>query len=406
MVNKIHWFSGMQIEPQQFQQSDLAKEKNLSSLMQYVNPHFFGVVEFEYEIAQNEGELKVTKLIAILAGQVINIEETLVLKLDKIIENKHLVFFVVPTTEITYNSSVLPQNYCSVEEKTKDLNNENFVTKICYLKPMYSLVIDHIPLHHIGFQICILSHTAQGIIAEEYDAPGIYIKSMKYSYKKCLEIVTEIKQKINDMRYGDAILQTTNNIYYKLIKVLFGYEYALKNNLHPFNICWQLLFIWGELSDVPLSLDDIHEYDQSNAFTCIDQLINCVKEVLQNIKQRYNIIQFSKNKSVFYLANPSFKTRSKITVLMNFSVLTSEKDILNWISTCIITSLNQVKSIVDRRAYGCLRKVTETYLKNNNCIFVVEIDIDNAINLEYDFVILHQTNLQPLSISLLNTSDL
>ena len=101
-------------------------------------------------------------------------------------------------------------------------------------------------------------------------------------------------------------------------------------------------------------------YDHNNLFSTFDSLLQHTRNILNNLKQRYDIIHFTKDGSVFKLQmKKEWLEKDEIAIGIQKAFSSSDDEILAWIGGTLIASESMFSVIRDRRVLGAERKILE-----------------------------------------------
>ena len=203
----IHWYSGMLLEPQHFQQHDIYLQQQARQQLELLQPWYWGLMDLALDPERlNEGTIKIDRLRAVMpdgllvswtpelaqAGQV---QGELSLELAKLDLTGGLkVYLTVPArAPAAASDQAAVRRYDSVSgPEALDENTGDNPMSIKRLRPRVRLVAGKTPpAHYVSFPLCCVERSREQVVLGEYHPPLLRLEASRFlgehSLQKCLE---------------------------------------------------------------------------------------------------------------------------------------------------------------------------------------------------------------------------
>jgi type VI secretion system protein ImpJ len=122
-------------------------------------------------------------------------------------------------------------------------------------------------------------------------------------------------------------------------------------------------------------------YDHNDLYKTFDSLIQYAKNILNGLKQQYDIIHFEKDGSVFKLMmKKEWLDRNEIAIGIQKSFSASDDEILAWINGVQIASESMLSVARDKRVLGAERKILErgAYITQPSGMTIISVKVKTA----------------------------
>ncbi len=210
--------------------------------------------------------------------------------------------------------------------------------------------------------------TDRGIVSTNFIAPFLTLSEHSQISSMCRDIVGAIREKIS--YFAERKENFTQNSAEEsianlrlLIQAALPLESIIKiEGLHPFEIfkCF-LNSIASIIAINPAGLVyKLPVYNHNDIYNCFEQLYNYSIELLQHLKQKYDVIKFQKDNNVFSLnIIPEWLKNDEIVIGIRKPFAVSNDDMLSWINGLQIASTSTFPLIKDKRVLGAERRILE-----------------------------------------------
>ena len=359
ITNPIYWYESMLVGPKHFQKLSLRYEQLLQYFLYLNNPYYWGVINIEDSLINNN-QYKVNKIEAILPdGQLIYFED----------EDHFKLYHTMPEPKksIDYQEKTIYLRSTPIEElflKTKiDIKNvDDF--EIVDLKPKIAIgtkqTTNSLPIAKIKYD-------NDGLLKKINYIPPMTIIDKEFDlYKLCDTLLSNISEKLKILNMTKNRLSTVSKFQFKY---LLSARYSLKtallaNNIHPYDIYLSLCNITGLLYSMNEKyVETFPSYEHENLLQTFTDLEKNINEELFKVKVITPETKiFSKNpgKKLFslHLQNKWLKEGS---LIIGVKKKDDNQNISTWMDRCIIGSSE------DRVIYdGCDRGADRILLKHDD----------------------------------------
>jgi type VI secretion system protein ImpJ len=169
-----------------------------------------------------------------------------------------------------------------------------------------------------------------------------------------------------------------------LIKAVLPLEAMIRiNGIQPFEIYKCLLeVVSGIVSMNPTQLiPRLPIYDHRDLHKTFDALLQYAKNILDGLKQQYDIVRFDKDGSVFKLMmKKEWMNKNEIAIGIQKAFSTSEDEILAWVGGVQIASESMLTAVRDKRVLGAERKILErgAYITQPSGMTIISVKVKTA----------------------------
>ena len=365
----VAWYEGMPLESSTFQHNQIYFDFVSQFLTSSITPNSWGIKNLEWEtLYLSEGILSIKTIESILPNFShfvfpIFEDDSLEIDLNKYKEDLSkeplFVFLSVSQDYTSHSKGAFKAKYdIKTVENIKDWNDSENQTSISLLKTIGKLHIGKAPLERsLSIPLAKVKFSGLAFEFEEYIPPCLNLKTAQPIYLKVIELIEKGRDKI---RY--FMNQNTNDARNKsltLSQIILPLEGIIKLNLPLSTLYYELIksishaLFFQKNRNIPM----IPNYDHLNIESSILPLLNFIETALNNTKEAYKRISFSKNKNIF--ATLINSDSESITIGITKKPNTSKDKIINWIKTAVIASEDKIIEAQDNRILGTGRKIIE-----------------------------------------------
>lgn len=404
LPDPVHWFEGMLLSPQHFQQNNYYLEQLMFYHLKMTQPYYWGVKRLEVdENAINHDMLVVTTVEAIMSdGTVVRegIQEMhypeqlkgnadnktpankLSLELDKIIDvepqQPFFVYLCVPnmTDACASDEETDLKRYDSVNVgNVVDHNNMQNRVDLMRLRPRIQLVAEpqFSKVKYSGFPLFKLEKTYDGSFKRlNYTPPFLSVTQGARSVS--VELTDKIEKQMGEIRSkatGIRNFFTDNNSHtnmvsslqkqriYHLTAQLPALEVLFySQNAHPFQLYQTIVQLAGHMSILQASLLPplFKDYNHDDVDGTFKMVLDFIGSICDSIRLDFSSIPFEQDENARFSAD--VETLPKDEVLHVTCKLTSGSSLdklKQWIQTASIASENNWDDLILARASGATR---------------------------------------------------
>ncbi len=413
---KVHWYEGMQLSSQHFQQSDMNVNILLQNLISNISPYYYGVIDLEWEIKDlNSSFIRLKKFKAVMPDcTIINSDDLpypLELNLQNFMGREFItIYCVLSESEITYFDGINVERYTIItSDNVKDYNDTNNLTQLSTIIPKCYLVADQVPARHIALPILKLSLIGSSISVIAYTPPSLNIKFASSIINHAKSLIQILKTKL--LRKYDAykLSGEKQEYMFDLLHGLLPLEASLlESKIHPHDFFMNLLNLCAYLSKVGDArlIHTIPAYNHDDLLKSFTPLLNFIEHKLNLLQEDYTLIATQYNNNVYEILldineNSEIDT---LSFLMQFNV---EDDLENkWIESAVIASESNFDLVRQNRILGARRHIHSNLISDSIKNIVVHVEIDDYININEKLCITNSSvEFQPITISWMKFTD-
>jgi type VI secretion system protein ImpJ len=377
----IQWHEGMLLTPEHFHQMSLRQEMLLAYGLANI-PYLWGVRQFQWDANRlAAGTMEVTALEAVLPdGLVAALDEAGSLKLDlkpfadEMKSDAVPVNLVVPARKRVMSQGDLERYSSQPGGPAGDESlNGNVIPR---LRPRLSLLAGSIPPKYIGFPLLRVSYQNEVFTASP-DHPLLFIEVHSRLGTLCSAIAQKIREKAMYLSEraqspeGDAEAELeTKRLIHCLVAGLPQFEALLYTGTsHPYSLYLALAGLAGNLAGVGLSKVPpvFPPYDHNYPYPLFEELRSYIFQVIaEGISDTWSTFRFQREGDAFVLPQSvgwadqvpwgATPRRTPLVLALRASSGSTEKDMLDWGTNCVIGSQTAVRSLVSRRILGAPRR--------------------------------------------------
>ncbi|GHU12288.1 type VI secretion protein [Alphaproteobacteria bacterium] len=395
--NFIQWHEGMLLSPQHFQQSD-SYIQHLFSVFGLSSYTFcYGVHELKVDTsALSSGVIRVMKARGIFQdGYSFDFDAICDRPLEKNLSEyftSHAaavrVYLAIPVRKIGKSELTgdMARYYPDELINVNDENTGDNLINIPVLKPrMRLLTEDEVDARYTSFPIFEAEKDVDGgVVSTNFIPPYITVDEHSKVSEMCRDIARLIRSKVSYFadrkdNYARTATEESLTCLRLLIQAALPLEAIIKiSGIQPFEIYKCLLHSVSNIISVNPSqlIPMLPKYDHNDIFRTFDALAQYAKNILESMKQRYEIVHFDKEESLFKLQmKKEWLDRDEIAIGVQKAFSSTDADILSWISGVQIASESMLHAIKDRRILGAERSVMErgAYITQPNGMTIMAV---------------------------------
>jgi len=396
VVNKVHWFEGMLLSPQHFQQAELRLENLITHLAQRTSGFHWGVIDFDFDrAALASNKLKVSSLHCVMPdglivqyqydGLVGQGDEALELDLNAIqSEEKNIQLSLIVARDGEGDSSDSgknPQRYKSVNSGlTADRNEASKSVEVVRLHPKLQLSPDReIAPNYVSVPLVSLRKQSDGLYAvQEFTPPilqvGVNKKLGESNLAKQLELVIakartcanqlRALMKSRELDYNRS--QSIKNRVVLLTAKLNGLELLLQTLEHPYTIFRSLV---EYASDIAQLRDDpvapsFNQYIHTDIDSSFFPVIDFIGSVVAEIRVDFTVLTFDRvSPNTFSIDVTDSYPLSQLLVSFSLPYGQSQEDVARWVESAYICEASDYEDFQFSRSLGFERLRVESFEK-------------------------------------------
>lgn len=381
MKSLIQWHEGMLISPQHFQQSINYSQNTLSRAISTVSPFGYGLFDLKIDTSSlSSGLIRVLKVNGIFQDGLLFDFDAME---DKPLELNLSEYFMANTGSVKihlaipnrrYGENMLDGNlaryYSSEVLNIRDENTGEDPINIPILKPNLKLIREsQVDGRYQSFPIFEAEKSVEGgILGTNFIAPFVTINEHSKIMEMCRDVVRIIREKISyfadrkDNFARERAEESLSNLRL-LIQAALPLESIIKaNNIHPFEVFKYFLQTAASVTALnPAQLiPRLPVYNHEDLFASFNHLYEYICKILKYLKQKYDIITFTKIENEFQLKmEEDWLAKDEIAIGIQKPFSATDNDIINWIRGLQIASESMKPMIKDRRILGAERRILE-----------------------------------------------
>lgn len=402
MGSFVQWYEGMLLSPHHFQQSD-NNIQHLFSVFAASNSAFcYGVHELKVDTsALSSGVIRILKARGIFQdGYCFDYDAIKDHPLEKNLSEYFLshsaatkIYLAIPARNLGGNalSGDMARYYsdeiCDISDENTGENNIN----IPVLKPRLRLLTqEEIDGRYTYFPIFEAEKSVDnGVVGTNFIPPYITIDEHSKISELCREIVQIIRGKVSYFadrkdNYNRIASDESMASLRLLIQAVLPLEAIVRvNGIQPFEIYKILLDVISKIISIkPTQLiPRMPVYDHNDIFGTFNSLLQYAQNVLNALKQRYDIVHFDKDGPMFKLQmKKEWLEKDEIAIGIQRAFSSTEDDLINWINGVQIASESMMTAIRDRRILGAERTIMErgAYITQPNGMQLIAVKTKTA----------------------------
>lgn len=413
----IHWYEGMFLMPQHFQQNDFYFLNMQRYLMDNFLSFSWGVKSMKIDFgALAENIFRIDQIECIFqtndvliydvfakqnSGQN-NTENLLELNLNENLND----IFQRPLKVYLCLPKILSERYVPSDmhlvsnalDMTDEQKNAEYLSK---LNLNVQLVLADVPpAKYVSLPVVEISSNASGLMITDYVGPMIFLDASSKVMNELTSIVVKTRRKIsyfgrktNDLSADNTshALRSVMIMRSALIANFLKFDYMVKfNSARSYELfCEFLSFISGISIIAQKPLLTLSEYDHYDINKSFLPLIKYANEVLESVQESYEekIINNQNNVFSVFLEKNAYEKGvqpdryNKILLEFFVSDFSDKVSLKKWVESSIIASDKYINSVCDSRILGAERKildlVEDIHLFSKENSVLVEIDFDD-----------------------------
>ena len=385
MVNEmksfVQWHEGMLLSPHHFQQLNSHIQHLLSTFSTTSSAFNFGIYDLKIDTsALASGVIRVLSARGIFQdGFSFDFDAIH----DQPLEKNLTDYFSVNSSAVKIYLAIpgrrdgenlltddMARYYSSEIANISDENTGENAINIPILKPRLRLLLEkEADARYVSFPILEVEKSVDGgVVSTNFLPPFIVLDEHSKIFELCREVAQIIRNKVSYFldrkdNYSRTTTDETMTYLRLLIQTVLPLEAIIRiNGIQPFEIYKYLLLMVSKIVSInPTQLiPRLPVYDHNNLFSTFDSLLQHTRNILNNLKQRYDIIHFTKDGSVFKLQmKKEWLEKDEIAIGIQKAFSSSDDEILAWIGGTLIASESMFSVIRDRRVLGAERKILE-----------------------------------------------
>jgi type VI secretion system protein ImpJ len=281
--------------------------------------------------------------------------------------------------------------YSSEISNVSDENTGENALNIPIIKPKLKLLLENeADARYVSFPIFEAEKSLDnGIVSTKFLPPFIAVDEHSKISEMCRELAQLIRSKISyfsdrkDNYSGTATDETMANLRL-LIKAALPLEAIVRiNGIQPFEIYKCLLNAVSNIISLnPTGLiPRLPVYNHNDLYGTFNSLIQYGKNILDTLKQQYDIVHFDRDGSVFKLMmKKEWLEKDEIAIGIQKTFSSSDDEILAWINGVQIASESVLSMVRDKRVLGAERKILErgSYITQPSGMTIISVKTKTA----------------------------
>ncbi|MDR1375333.1 MAG: type VI secretion system baseplate subunit TssK [Holosporaceae bacterium] len=381
MKNFIQWHEGMLLSPHHFQQSDGHIQHMLSVFGSSCTAFGFGVYELKIDTsALSSGVIRILKVRGIFQdGLCFDFDAVHDQPLEKNLSDYFAshssavkIYLAIPARRTGENelAGEMARYYSAEISGIRDANTGENTINIPILKPKLKLLLQsEIDARYVNFPIFEAEKSIDGgVVGTNFIPPFIALDEHSKILELCREISQIMRNKVSYFsdrkdNYSRTATDESMASLRLLIQAVLPLEAIIRiNGIQPFEVYKHLMSAISKIISInPIQLiPRLTVYDHNDLFFTFDGLLQCARNILNQLKQQYEIIHFEKEGSIFKLqVKKEWLTKEEIAIGVQKTFAMSNDDMLTWINGMQIASESMLSAIRDKRVLGAERKILE-----------------------------------------------
>jgi type VI secretion system protein ImpJ len=397
MKSFVQWHEGMLLSPHHFQQSDNHVQHLFGVFGSAFSAFYFGVYDFKIDTsALAYGIVRILRARGIF-------QDGLHFDFDAIhdqpLERNLSDYFLTSSSPVRIYLAIsarrsgenelqgeMSRYYSGELSNISDENTGENSINIPILKPKLKLLLQNeIDARYVNFPIFEAQKSADGgVIGTNFIPPFIVIDEHSKIAELCREIAQIIRSKVSYFsdkkdNYSLTVSDESMARLRLLIQAALPLEAMIHiNGIQPFEIYKCLLEAISKIISInPTQLiPKLPIYNHEDLFFTFDSLSQCARDILNQLKQKYDIVHFDKDGSIFKLQiRKEWLEKDEIAIGIQKTLASSDDEMLKWINNMQIASESMLSAIRDKRVLGAERKILErgAYITQPNGVTIVAI---------------------------------
>jgi type VI secretion system protein ImpJ len=402
MGNFVQWHEGMLLSPHHFQQTDNHIQHLFGLFGSSSYAFCYGVHELKIDTSSlASGVIRVLKVRGIFQdGYCFDFDAVHDQPLEKNLSEYFLthsiatkIYLAIPARRSGTNelSGDMARYYSDEVENISDENTGENHINIPILKPKLRLLLENeVDARYVSFPIFEAEKSVDGgVVGTKFIPPYITIDEHSKISELCREIAQIIRNKVSYFsdrkeNYKRSVTDESMASLRLLIQAALPLEAIIKiNGIQPFEIYKYLLNAISKIISInPTQLiPKMPVYNHNDLFLTFDGLLQYAKNVLNSLKQQYEIILFDKDGQTFKLQmKKEWLGKDELAIGVMKTFASSEDDILNWINGVQIASESMLPMLRERRILGAERSIMErgAYITQPNGMKILSVKTKSA----------------------------
>ncbi|MDR1982980.1 MAG: type VI secretion system baseplate subunit TssK [Holosporaceae bacterium] len=402
MKTFVQWHEGMLLLPHHFQQTN-NNIQHLFSVFSSLNSTFgFGVYDLKIDTsALASGMIRILSTRGIFQdGLYFDFDAVHDQPLEKNLTDYFTtnstavrIYLAIPTRRKGENELTgdMARYYSSEITNICDENTGDNAINIPILKPRLRLLMEkEVDGRYVSFPIFEAEKSVDGgIVSTNFIPPFIRIDEHSKISEMCRNIAQIIRNKVSYFadrkdNYSRTATDESMSSLRLLIQAGLPLEALVRvNGIQPFEIYKCLLTVVSNIISInPTQLiPKLPIYDHNDLFKTFNDLLRYVEDILEHLKQQYDIVHFEKEGSVFKLQmKKEWMTGDEIAIGVLKTFSSSDDEALAWINGVQIASESMLPMIRDKRVLGAERRVLERgeYITQPNGMIILAVKAKTA----------------------------
>lgn len=402
MNNFIQWHEGMLLSPHHFQQSDSNIQHLFSVFGAAHSAFYYGVFDMKVDTAAlSSGMIRILKIRGIFQdGYSFNFDAVHDYPLEKNLSEYFLVnaapikiYIGIPIRKNGQNELMgdMARYYSDEIVNVFDENTGENPINIPVLRPKLKLLTEkEVDARYASFPILEIEKSVDGgVVDTKFIPPYIAIDEHSCIAEMCRDIVQVIRNKIayfcdRKNNYNTNSAEESMSSLKLLIQAALPLEAIIKvNGIQPFEVYKCFIDAVTKIIAINPSqlIPILPVYNHEDLFLTFNGLLQYAKNILERLKQQYNIIRFDKEDQMFKLQmKKEWLEKDEITIGIQNSFSCSDYDLLNWINGVQIASESMIPLLRDRRVLGAERTILErgAYITQPNNMKIISVKSKSA----------------------------
>lgn len=407
---QVLWHEGMLLLPQHFQQESLHQQLLLNYRLQTATPYAYGVRRLAIDhTALVNGQFRIQSLEAVMPdGLVVDYvagQTDLDLSIDLQAEAENLraapvrIYLVIPDLAASLSRSggqgELPRFRALDGEPVTDIVSGESIERIGRVAPNVSIIATNQPSRKfVALPIAEVHVRDETFDLTSYVPPSLGLHRSSALGRECNALAQRLREKVvflADRYHGlyaaqrEAEAEQTRLTIAALSANLPRLETLLASEAnHPFAVYQVLAGMAGAMAPASASLvpPTLRGYAHEEIRACFDEVLRFIITSLDSIQVNYLTIAFQTDQAAFSLRlRPEWMTRNLI-VGARIPPGVRDEDMVQWMSTAVIASREQIDSLRERRVLGAPRvRITrdaglDIVQTGHSVLFAIRVDRD------------------------------
>ena len=383
---KVHWYEGMLLSPQHFQQSEIYLEKLIANQLQRLGGFYWGVAQFEYDdIALASNQLQAKLLHCVMPDGLVDQyqfngetslgEEALSLDLSALDfldgEIKTIAISVARDGEgAASDSGQELQRYTSVNfGQTSDQNNPDKKIDIVRLVPKVRFGLEQdVSPNHVSLPLMRVKKQADGtFVAQDYTPPTVQLQStlvVKGSglSSAIVKVLAKARLRANrlrslhaDRRADEVRSQFQRDRIIHLTARLSAVEVLLDAQSHPFEVYRSLVEYASDvarLNDDPVA-PQFQKYNHNDLDASFSGLMRFIDQTIDSVRLDFSAISFVATEPGTFEADLVATSADGIRMLaFKLPIGSNKEEVCAWIESAYVCDQDDYAEMQLKRELG------------------------------------------------------